>query len=231
MTYIKVVSVGKKYWMRESLKERLHRMLSLQKAEKVVWALDDVSFSLQAGEIVGVVGNNGSGKSTLLKLIARVTEPTKGSIEIRGKVGALLEAGMGLHPELSGRDNIYFLGALLGMKRKEIQGKLDQIVDFSGVSAFLDDPLKKYSSGMAMRLASSVILHLDTDILILDEVLSVGDKHFQDQCFAKIQEVSKLGKIVLCVSHHGEWIKKYCHRELLLEKGRLISDTKNSNCP
>ena len=227
---IRVASVSKRYWMSESLKERLHRMLSFQKGKRVLWALDDVSFYVEAGEIVGVVGHNGSGKSTLLKLISRVTEPTKGTIEVRGKVGALLEAGVSMHPELSGRDNIYFLGSLLGMKKKEIQKKLDLIVGFSGVSSFLDVPLKKYSSGMALRLASSVILHLDTDILILDEVLSVGDKKFQEQCFSKIQEVAKSGRIVLCVSHHAEWVKKYCHREIVLDKGKLISDTKNSTC-
>ncbi len=231
MTYIKVLSVGKKYSMRESLKERLHRMLSLEKKKRALWALEDVSFSVHSGEIVGIVGNNGSGKSTLLKLIARVTEPSKGSIEVGGKVGALLEAGIGLHSELSGRDNIYFLGALLGMKKKETEAKLDQIVDFSGIASFLDDPLKKYSSGMAIRLAASVMLHLDTDILIFDEVLSIGDKRFQDQCSAKMQEVAKAGKIILCVSHHTEWMRQYWHRELFLEKGQLISDTKNSNCP
>ena len=226
---IKVSSVSKRYWMNESLKERLHRMISFQKERKDLWALDDVSFSITSGEIVGLVGHNGSGKSTLLKLISRVTEPTKGSIEIKGKVGALLEVGVGMHPELSGRDNIYFLGALLGMKKKEVEKKLDLIADFSGVSSFLDVPVKKYSSGMALRLASSVILHLDTDILILDEILSVGDDKFREQCFQKIQEVAKSGKIVLCVSHQGEWMKKYCHRELVLEKGKLISDTKNSS--
>jgi lipopolysaccharide transport system ATP-binding protein len=228
---IKVTSVGKKYWMNESLKERLHRMLSFQRERKILWAVQDVSFSIQPGEIVGVIGHNGSGKSTLLKLISRVTEPTEGAIEITGRVGALLEVGVGMHPELSGRDNIYFFGALLGMKKKEIQKRLDLIVDFAKISSFLDHPIKKYSSGMALRLASSVILHLDTDILILDEVLSVGDKGFQEQCFEKIQEVAGRGKIVLCVSHHAEWIKKYCHRELLLDRGKLISDTKNSSCP
>lgn len=226
---IKVLSVSKRYWMSESLKEKLHRMLSFQKKKKVLWALDGVSFSVTSGEIVGLVGPNGSGKSTLLKLISRVTEPTKGSIEIKGKVGALLEASACMHSELSGRDNVYFLGALLGMKKKEIQKKLDLIAHFSGVSSFLDVQVKKYSSGMALRLASSVILHLDADILILDEILSVGDDQFREQCFQKIQEVAKSGKIVLCVSHQGEWIKKYCHRELVLEKGKLISDTKNSS--
>ena len=226
MTQIKVSHIGKRYHLKEaSLKERLQRMISFQKPEKAsLWALEDVSFSVKAGELVGIVGGNGSGKSTLLKLISRVTEPTKGSILIEGRAGALLEVGVGMHPELSGRDNIYFFGALLGMKRKEIQKRLDLIVEFAGVSSFLDTPLKKYSSGMALRLACSVILHLNTDILIIDEVLSVGDLVFQQQCFKKIQEVVKEGKIVLCVSHHSEWIKTYCKRALLLDRGRLVGD-------
>ncbi len=211
--------------MNESLKERLHRGISFRReTRKFIWALEEVSCSLQAGELVGVIGGNGSGKSTLLKLISQVTLPTKGSILVEGKVGALLDVNVGMHPELSGRDNIYFFGAILGMTRKEIRKNLNDIVDFAEMSQFLDLPLKKYSSGMALRLACSVILHLKTDILIIDEVLSVGDRSFQEQCFKKIQDVVKEGKIVLCVSHHAGWIKTYCQRALLLDKGRVVYD-------
>lgn len=225
MTYIDIRKLGKKYYMNESLKERLHRAISFpRQMRKFIWALQDVSLFLQEGELVGIIGGNGSGKSTLLKLISHVTLPTKGSIVVEGKVGALLDVNVGMHPELSGRDNIYFFGAILGMTRHEVRKNLDNIVDFAGINQFLDLPLKKYSSGMALRLACSVILHLRTDILIIDEVLSVGDQAFQEMCFKKIQDVVKEGKIVLCVSHHAEWIKRYCHRALLLDKGEIVYD-------
>lgn len=234
---IHVHQVGKKYWIsgssetptRKSLKGSLHSFLSgglRKQKQQELWALKDLSFDLHPGEIVSIMGRNGSGKSTLLKLLARVTPPSEGEIHLQGRLGALLEVGTGMHPDLSGRDNIYFCAALLGVSRKEVVKKLDAIVDFANISDFLDTPLKKYSSGMALRLACAVLFHLETDLLILDEVLTVGDYAFQNLCFEKIQQVAKEGRIILCVAHHEEWISKYCHRALLLKKGRLISDGK-----
>jgi len=232
---IEIQEISKKYRIpagdskgsHRSLKKTVQQALSgkwknLQMEE--FWALRDLSFSLYRGEIVAILGHNGSGKSTLLKLISRIIEPTKGKIFLYGKLGALLEVGTGMHPDLTGRENIFFCGALLGMKKEDVRKVLDQIVDFADIAAFLDTPFKKYSSGMALRLAASVLFHLKTDLLILDEVLSVGDRAFQLLCFEKIKAISQDGKIVLCVTHHDEWISTYCQRALLLDHGQLISD-------
>ncbi len=186
------------------------------------WALQGVSFDVQPGEVIGLIGRNGAGKSTLLKLLSRITEPTRGRIELRGRVASLLEVGTGFHPELTGRENIYLNGAILGMPRREIRQKFDQIVAFAEVERFLDTPVKRYSSGMYVRLAFSVAAHLDPDILIIDEVLAVGDAAFQKKCLGKMQEVTRQeGRTVLLVSHNLGQISSLAQRCLLLEQGRL----------
>lgn len=207
----------------KSLKKTLGQILK-RRSRQPFWALKDVSFSIDPGEIVAILGHNGSGKSTLLKIIAQVTEPTQGQIVLNGTQGAMLEVGTGMHPDLSGRDNIYFCGAILGMNRAEIREKLDEIVSFADISAFLETPLKRYSSGMALRLASSVLFHLRTDLLILDEVLSVGDFEYQARCFAKVKELVKEGRTILCVTHHETWVSTFCQRALLMQDGKLIDD-------
>lgn len=188
------------------------------------WALKDISFEVQPGETVGIVGRNGAGKSTLLKILTRITEPTKGRAIIEGRIGSLLEVGTGFHPELTGRENIYMNGAILGMKRPEIDGKFDEIVDFSGVETFLDTPVKRYSSGMYVRLAFSVAAHLEPEILIVDEVLSVGDTKFRKKCIAKMASVSKEGRTILVVSHMLPVIRSLCPRCILLSQGELMMD-------
>lgn len=188
------------------------------------WALKDVSFEVQTGETVGIVGHNGAGKSTLLKILTRITDPTEGRAVIEGRTGSLLEVGTGFHPELTGRENVFMNGAILGMKRAEIAAKFDEIVDFSGVETFLDTPVKRYSSGMYVRLAFSVAAHLDPEILIVDEVLSVGDVNFRKKCVAKMASVAKEGRTVLVVSHMLPVIKTLCKRCLLLSKGQLVED-------
>jgi lipopolysaccharide transport system ATP-binding protein len=192
--------------------------------ETHIWALRGVSFQVKPGEVIGIIGPNGAGKSTLLKILSRITEPTKGSIDIFGRVGSLLEVGTGFHKELTGRENVYLNGAILGMKNAEINQKFDQIVDFSGVEKFLDTPLKYYSSGMSVRLAFSVAAHLDPEILLVDEVLAVGDAAFQKKCLNKMEEVGKQGRTVLFVSHHMPSITRLCERVLLLENGMMIQD-------
>lgn len=186
------------------------------------WALRDVSFRVEPGEVVGIVGRNGAGKSTLLKILSRITEPTVGKIRIKGRVASLLEVGTGFHPELSGRENIYLNGAILGMSRAEIRKKFDEIVAFSEVGKFLDTPVKRYSSGMYVRLAFSVAAHLDPEILIVDEVLAVGDAQFQKKCLSKMQQVSKSdGRTILFVSHNTAAVASLCTKGALLEHGRL----------
>jgi lipopolysaccharide transport system ATP-binding protein len=181
------------------------------------WALEDIDFKVEAGESVGIIGRNGAGKSTLLKILSRITPPTKGEIILRGRVASLLEVGTGFHPELTGRENVFFNGSILGMRHQEIKKKFDEIVDFSGVESFIDTPLKHYSSGMQMRLAFSVAAHLDSEILLIDEVLAVGDAEFQKKCMGKMDEVSKgEGKTILFVSHNFEAIKKLCKKGILL---------------
>lgn len=187
-----------------------------------VWALQDINFDIQKGEVWGVVGKNGAGKSTLLKLLSRITAPTTGEINIKGKMASLLEVGTGFHGELTGRENIFLNGAILGMKRKEIASKLDEIIAFSGVDKYVDTPVKRYSSGMFVRLAFAVAAHLDTDILILDEVLAVGDASFQRKCLGKMNEVSaNEGKTVLFVSHNLSQVQGLCKQGMLLENGQL----------
>jgi lipopolysaccharide transport system ATP-binding protein len=185
------------------------------------WALRDVSFEVEPGEIVGIIGRNGAGKSTLLKILARVTEPTAGRIELYGNANSLLEVGTGFHPELTGRENIFVNGAILGMKNHEIKRLFDEIVAFAGIEKFLDTTVKHYSSGMYMRLAFSVAAHLNPDILIIDEVLSVGDTQFQEKCLGKVQDVAKAGRTVLFVSHNLAAVEHLCGRGIVLEKGAL----------
>jgi lipopolysaccharide transport system ATP-binding protein len=186
------------------------------------WAVKDVSFEVNPGEAIGVIGKNGAGKSTLLKLLSRITEPTKGRIEIRGRMGSLLEVGTGFHPELTGRENVYMNGAILGMTRREIQSKFNQIVEFSEVGKFLDTPVKRYSSGMFVRLAFGVAAHLEPEILIVDEVLAVGDANFQKRCIDRMSELARSGKTILFVSHNMQQIPKLCQRAIMLESGKLI---------
>jgi lipopolysaccharide transport system ATP-binding protein len=186
-----------------------------------VWALQDINFEVKQGDVMGIIGNNGAGKSTLLKLLSKVTAPTKGNIRIKGSIASLLEVGTGFHPELSGRDNIFLNGAILGMSKAEIQSKFDEIVDFSGVERYIDTPVKRYSSGMYVRLAFAVAAHLDPEILIIDEVLAVGDAEFQKKCLDKMKVVSKQGRTVLFVSHNISSIRALCKTGILLEKGRL----------
>lgn len=191
---------------------------------KTMWALDDVSFDVPKGEVLGIIGRNGAGKSTLLKLISRITEPTKGQIDLFGRVGSLLEVGTGFHPELTGRENIFLSGAILGMRRHEIHRKLDEIVAFADVERFLDTPIKRYSSGMYTRLAFAVAAHLEPEILVVDEVLAVGDANFQKKCLGKLGELSGAGRTVLFVSHSMSNVLRLCGRVLLLENGKLIED-------
>lgn len=191
------------------------------------WALEDINFNVEAGESVGIIGRNGAGKSTLLKILSRITPPTQGEIILRGRVASLLEVGTGFHPELTGRENVFFNGSILGMRHKEIKKKFDEIVDFSGVEDFIDTPLKHYSSGMQMRLAFSVAAHLDAEILLIDEVLAVGDAEFQKKCMGKMDKVSKgEGKTILFVSHNLSQISNLCALGLLIEYGKIL--TKNS---
>jgi lipopolysaccharide transport system ATP-binding protein len=189
-----------------------------------IWALDDVSFTIGRGEVVGVIGRNGAGKSTLLKVLSRITKPTRGSAELRGRVGSLLEVGTGFHPELTGRDNIYLNGAILGMRRAEIARRFDEIVEFSGVSAFIDTPVKWYSSGMYVRLAFAVAAHLEPEILLVDEVLAVGDAEFQKRCLGKMHAVVKEGRTILFVSHNMAAVKTLCRRALWIDGGRVTAD-------
>jgi lipopolysaccharide transport system ATP-binding protein len=190
--------------------------------DDTIWALHDVSFDIPPGEVVGVIGGNGAGKSTLLKILSRVTEPTAGRVEIRGRVGSLLEVGTGFHNELTGRENIFLSGAILGMTRREIARKFDAIVAFAEVEQFLDTPVKRYSSGMYVRLAFAVAAHLEPEVLIVDEVLAVGDAQFQKKCLGKMEDVSRGGRTVLFVSHNMNAIQRLCNRALLMDRGRLV---------
>lgn len=187
-----------------------------------IWALKDVSFDVKHGEVVGIIGRNGAGKSTLLKILSRITEPTSGSVEIWGRVGSLLEVGTGFHRELTGRENIYLNGAILGMKKKEIDRKFEEIIAFAEIEKFLDTPVKRYSSGMYMRLAFAVAAHLEPDILLVDEVLAVGDAAFQKKCLGKIDAVAKEGRTVLFVSHNMTAVLNLCARSILIDDGRIL---------
>lgn len=192
--------------------------------EEKIWALKDVSFEINRGEIVGIIGRNGAGKSTLLKILSGITEPTEGFAEVRGRVGCLLEVGTGFHPELTGRENIYLNGAILGMKRVEVDMKFDEIVAFSEVDKFIDTPVKHYSTGMYLRLAFAVAAHLEPEILLVDEVLAVGDASFQRKCLNKMQDVGKQGRTVLFVSHNMPAITRLCERTILLNEGSVSAD-------
>ena len=189
-----------------------------------IWALKDLSFEIPRGQVVGIIGRNGAGKSTLLKVLSRITEPTEGHAELSGRVGSLLEVGTGFHPELTGRDNIYLNGAILGMHKAEIAKKFDEIVAFAEISRFLDTPVKHYSSGMYMRLAFAVAAHLEPEILVVDEVLAVGDATFQRKCLTKMDDVARVGRTVLFVSHNLPAIRSLCRRAIVLANGRVVCD-------
>jgi lipopolysaccharide transport system ATP-binding protein len=223
---IQSVGLGKRYSVGEveSAFRRMRRAVARAPGRTSIWALRDASFDVAEGERVAIIGRNGAGKSTLLKLLARVTEPTAGYADVRGRVGALLEVGTGFHPELTGRENVYLNGAILGMRKEEVARKLDAIVEFSGVGPYLDTPVKWYSSGMYVRLAFSVAAHLEPEILVVDEVLAVGDAEFQKRCLARMSEVAQDGRTVLFVSHNMQAARRLCDRAILLEKGRLVAD-------
>jgi len=221
--------------LRETLVSSAKRLLpsnfkaSTRVPETTIWALNDVSFEVHQGEVVGIIGRNGAGKSTLLKVLAHITSPTKGRVEIHGRVGSLLEVGTGFHNELTGRENIYLNGAILGMKKAEIERKFDEIVDFAEIEKFLDTPVKHYSSGMYMRLAFAVAAHLEPEILLVDEVLAVGDAQFQKKCLGKMGEVARAGRTVLFVSHNMGMINSLCERAFLINSGEIILDDNPSS--
>ncbi len=225
-------NVGKMYSIQrgqkghQSLREIMMRRLRhpFERAPREdFWALRNVSFEVRAGDVVGIIGRNGAGKSTLLKILSRITIPSQGRIELVGRVGSLLEVGTGFHPELTGRENVFLNGAILGMRRAEIAKRFDQIVDFAGVQQFIDTPVKRYSSGMYVRLAFAVAAHLQTEILIVDEVLAVGDIDFQRKCLGKMQEVAGSGRTVLFVSHNMSAVQRLCKRAILLRNGALAA--------
>ena len=194
-----------------------------------IWALKDISFDVEAGEVVGIIGHNGAGKTTLLKILSRITEPTAGEVELFGRVSSLLEVGTGFHPELTGRENIFLNGSILGMRRREIAAKFDEIVDFSGVERFLDTPVKRYSTGMQVRLAFAVAAHLEPEILLVDEVLAVGDAEFQRKCLGKMGDIASGGRTILFVSHNMAAVENLCSRGLLLEKGQVTENDQIDN--
>ena len=225
---LEIQNISKKYRIQHqaggylSLRERMLDVFKFKQNEKEdFWALKDVSFDVQPGESIGIIGRNGAGKSTLLKVLSKITPPTTGKIITRGRIASLLEVGTGFHPELTGRENIFFNGSLLGMKRMEIKAKFDEIVDFSGVEKFLDTPLKHYSSGMQLRLAFAVAAFLEPEILIIDEVLAVGDAEFQKKCLGKMENVSKSGRTILFVSHDLNAISNLCAKTIVLKGGSL----------
>jgi lipopolysaccharide transport system ATP-binding protein len=196
---------------------------TLYSEEKFVWSLKDIFFEVKKGEVLGVIGNNGAGKSTLLKILSKITSPTTGSVKIKGRIASLLEVGTGFHPELTGRENIYLNGTILGMTKKEITSKIDEIIKYAGIEKYADTPVKRYSSGMYVRLAFSVAAFLDTDILIIDEVLAVGDAEFQTKCLGKMREISSSGRTVLFVSHNMGSVVNLCTKAIYLDKGQLIA--------
>jgi lipopolysaccharide transport system ATP-binding protein len=208
--------------MVEALAHQARSLFRPRPETETFWALRDISFDLQAGEVVGIIGRNGAGKSTLLKVLSQITEPTDGEIDLYGRVGSLLEVGTGFHPELTGRENIFLNGAILGMSRCEIRSQFEAIVEFSGVEQFLDTPVKRYSSGMYVRLAFAVAAHLNPEILIVDEVLAVGDAEFQKKCLGKMQDVAHSGRTVIFVSHNMQAVSQLCEKGLLLEQGKMV---------
>jgi ABC-type polysaccharide/polyol phosphate transport system ATPase subunit len=207
-----------------SLRDRIAGVFKPKSKKEDFWALKDVSFNVMPGESIGIIGRNGAGKSTLLKILSRITPPTEGSITVRGRIASLLEVGTGFHQELTGRENIFMNGSILGMKNAEIKSRFDEIVDFSGVEKFLDTPLKNYSSGMQLRLAFAVAAHLEPEILIIDEVLAVGDAEFQKKCIGKMEAVKSQGKTVIFVSHSLGTVKQICPRGILLVEGSVFND-------
>ncbi|MBP7074082.1 MAG: ABC transporter ATP-binding protein [Rhabdochlamydiaceae bacterium] len=230
---IKVENLGKKYFINESSFGNYRRLLEdlnfwrkkqeLSKSyDREFWALQNINFAIEPGETLGIIGTNGSGKSTLLKILARVTWPTTGRIEIYGRISALLEVGTGFHLELTGRENIFLSGAMLGMKRQEVSKHFDEIVAFSGVEKFLDTPVKRYSSGMFLRLAFSIMAHLKNEILIIDEILAVGDAQFQAKCIDKIQSIVKEGRTIIFVSHQFAKVRSLCKQTLWIKEGQLF---------
>ena len=203
-------------------KSKIRQVIGIETKEEF-WALKDINFTVEKGEVIGIIGRNGTGKSTLLKILSQITPPTTGEIKINGRVGSLLEVGTGFHPELTGRENIFLNGAILGIKKQEIVKKFDEIVKFADIEKFLDTPVKYYSSGMYVRLAFSVAAHMDSDILIIDEVLAVGDAEFQKKCLGKMKDITqKQGRTILFVSHNMEAIKQLCLKTILLENGKII---------
>ncbi len=234
MRVLRAENLSKLYYIGDrlpnSLRDSITKLLLSAKTRKQydknkLWALNDVNFEVSDGETLGIIGTNGAGKSTLLKILSRITKPTSGRAEIRGRVGSLLEVGTGFHNELSGRENIYLNGAILGMKRAEISKKFDEIVDFSEIERFLDTPLKHYSSGMYMRLAFSVAAHLDPEVLIVDEVLAVGDVGFQKKCLTKMRDIGESGRTVLFVSHDMDAVARLCSRAIWLKNGAVQADS------
>lgn len=217
------LSSGRKGSLSETISGGIQKLLNpnAHSSSDEFWALKDVSFEIKKGEALGVIGKNGAGKSTLLKILSRITEPTSGRVEIDGRISSLLEVGTGFHPELSGRENIFLNGTILGMRRSEIRSKFDEIVNFSGVEKFLDTPVKRYSSGMYVRLAFAVAAHLEPEILIIDEVLAVGDIEFQKKCLGKMNQVTGEGRTVLFVSHNMQAVQKLCTNGVLLQKGTV----------
>jgi lipopolysaccharide transport system ATP-binding protein len=231
---IQVERLGKRYrigklqhetMLREALVNLFRGSLRRKKqADSTFWALQDVTFNVRVGEVVGIIGRNGAGKSTLLKLLARITQPTAGVVRARGRVASLLEVGTGFHEELSGRENIFLNGSILGMKRKEVNAKLDAIIEFAGVQRFIDTPIKRYSSGMRLRLGFAVAAHLEPDVLLVDEVLAVGDAAFQKKCLATMDELRSGGRTVLFVSHNMEAVENLCPRTIWIDSGRIRKD-------
>ena len=223
-TALSVRALSKSYRIAHDVERRGSPLTRRRREHETFWAIRDISFEVAPGEVVGIIGRNGAGKSTLLKILSRITSPTQGEADLFGRVGSLLEVGTGFHPELTGRENIFLNGSILGMQRREIRRQLDQIIDFSGVERFLDTPVKRYSSGMYVRLAFAVAAHLDPEILIVDEVLAVGDSDFQKKCRNRMNEVAQEGGTVLFVSHNMHAVLNICTRVLLMESGRLIAD-------
>lgn len=230
MIDLKLDRVSKRYRIRRDADAdapggRLARALrSLRRPKEDFWAVRDVSFEVARGEALGIIGHNGAGKSTILKLLSNITTPTKGEITIRGRLSALIEVGSGFHPELSGRENVYLSGSILGMARREINAKLDSIVDFAGLRQFLDVPVKRYSSGMYVRLGFSIAAHLEPDILLLDEVLAVGDASFQQKCLERIDELKRAGTTIVFISHDLGAVARLCDRVLLMRRGEVVCD-------
>jgi teichoic acid transport system ATP-binding protein len=226
MVSIAFQNVDKYFYLQhqKTIKELVHAIFKKQKTLERIHALRNLSFEIGKGETVGIIGKNGAGKSTLLKLIAGVSSPTNGKVQINGKVAPLIELGAGFHPELSGRENVFLNGVILGMKEKQIEEKFQSIVDFAGLEKFIDMPIKYYSSGMYTRLAFSVAVSIDPDILLVDEVLSVGDLEFQDKCLQKMNEFKKRGTTIILVAHGMDVIKQFSERVLFLQKGQLAYD-------